>query len=185
MGKDWDAKYREGGAGQEPSELLVRMASHLPQSGRALDVAAGAGRNAVFLAERGMEVDAVDSSAEGLRQAEALAAQRGVSIRTVLADLTAFDLGTDRYDLIVNINYLQRDLAPRIARALGPGGVVFFETYVRAQANRSNGPSNPDYLLRPGELESLFAGMEIIHAVESDAHGRAVASLIARRRSAG
>jgi len=165
--------------------LLVRMASHLPQSGRALDVAAGAGRNAVFLAERGLEVDAVDSSAEGLRQAAALAAHRGVSICTVLEDLNSFDLGADRYYVIVNFNYLQRDLVPRIARSLRPGGVVFFETFVRAQAHRAMGPSNPDYLLRRGELESLFAGMEIIHAVESDANGRAVASLIARRRSAG
>jgi 2-polyprenyl-3-methyl-5-hydroxy-6-metoxy-1,4-benzoquinol methylase len=180
---DWDARYRAGerGPGEEPSALLVRMAHLLPAEGRALDVAAGAGRNAVFLAERGLAVDAVDHSREGLRIAGELARTRGVTIATIVADLQSFDPGDARYDVVVNFHYLQRSLVPRLRRAVRPGGLVLFETYTIAQRDLPTGPSNPDYLLEPGELETLFAGFEILLCEETVSQTRALASLVARR----
>jgi len=183
MSKDWDAKYRSEAdqAARAPVALIARMADMLPRSGRALDIAAGAGRNAVCLAEMGLTVDAVDLSAEGLRQATELAAERGVSIHTIVADLASFDPGEARYDVVTNFYYLQRDLVPRLRRSVRPGGLVLFETYTMDQLTRRTGPCNAEFLLRPGELEAMFEGFEILLYEETETERKAIASLVARR----
>ncbi|MHC4952737.1 MAG: class I SAM-dependent methyltransferase [Planctomycetota bacterium] len=183
---DWDTRYESGErcAGQEPAALLRSHERHLPRGGRALDVAAGAGRNAVFLARRGLSVDAVDRSGAGLARAAELAREEGVTIHTIVADLVDYDLGSETYDVVVNFHYLQRDLVPRIRRALRPGGLVVFETYTAQQLEipGARGPSNPDFLLAPGELEAMFAGFEILFSAETVTEKRAVASLVARKK---
>ncbi|MEE8425232.1 MAG: class I SAM-dependent methyltransferase [Elusimicrobiota bacterium] len=169
----WDERYggEEYALGVEPAAFLKENLGKLG-TGHALDIAAGEGRNAVFLAQHGFTVDAVDISPVGLRKAEALAKKRGVKIKTVEANLEDYELGAARYELVVNFYYLQRDLSPKIKRALKPGGLVVFETY-----NVNHKSMSRDYLLELGELKEMFAGYEILHYSEEGA----VSSLIARK----
>jgi len=181
----WDARFSAPGYvyGKEPVELLRKNVALLP-NGKALDLAAGEGRNAVFLAKNGFEVDAVDLSPVGLRKAEALAAEREVRINTIVADLEDYDLGTSRYDVVTNLYYLQRSLIPRIKRALKPGGVVVFEMYTvdNLTIPGSHGPKDRALLLEPGELRRMFDDFETLHGSETKDDKRAVASLVARKK---
>lgn len=180
----WDGYYgREGYfLGKEPAPFLKENVDLLPK-GRALDLAAGEGRNAVFLASHGFDVDAVDISPVGLRKAEALARERGVEIRTIVADLERWDLGVERYDVVANFYYLQRDLTPKIKRALKPGGIVIYETYTMDHLGirGARGPSSPEHCLELGELRRMFDDFEVLWWSESRDRTRAVASLIARK----
>lgn len=184
---NWDEKYNTVTyvLGKQPVAWLERHAHLLPDTGRALDVAAGEGRNAVFLASLGLEVDAVDQSAVGLKKAKALATEQGVSIHTVVANLEGYDPGTACYDVVVNFFYLQRSLIPKIKQALKEGGLILFETYTveHLELPSTRGPRTRAYLLERGELEALFDDFEILHASESKDAQRAVASLVARKPS--
>jgi SAM-dependent methyltransferase len=181
----WDARFSAAGYvyGKEPVEFLERHVGLLPR-GKALDLAAGEGRNAVFLARNGFEVVAVDISEVGLRKAEALASERGVRIRTVQADLEEYDLGAEAYDVVTNLYYLQRSLIPRIKRALKPGGVVVFEMYTldNLEIPGAHGPRDRAFLLAPGELRRLFDDFELLRWSETRDEKKAVASLLARKR---
>ena len=120
---DWDERYRRGEhAGSGPSRLLVRAVETLPP-GRALDIACGAGRHAVFLAERGFTVTAVDSSRVAIEITERRARERGVRLDAHVADLERgeFVIAPEAYDLISIFYYLQRDLFPQIRAGIKPG----------------------------------------------------------------
>src|SRR5262249_43211072 len=129
--------------------------------GRALDVAAGAGRNALFLARHGCVVDAIDIAFGGLRSAFATARAEGLAVRPVQADLETFPLPRDRYDAAINIRYLQRSLFGPLQSAVKPGGIVFFETFLIDQQAIGH-PRNPAFLLQRGELRAAFAAFEIV-----------------------
>jgi SAM-dependent methyltransferase len=180
----WDGYYGQVGYffGKEPVRFLAENVGLLPK-GRALDLAAGEGRNAVFLAQKGFDVDAVDISPVGLKKAEALAGQRGVRIATIVADLGKWDPGEGRYDVVANFYYLQRDLTPKIKRALKPGGVVIYETFTVDHIGipGARGPDKREHYLEKGELRKMFEDFEILHSSETRDATRAVASLIARK----
>lgn len=194
----WDARCRSQGypAGTEPAELLEQVLGILPR-GRALDLAAGVGRNAVFLAAKGWRVLGVDSSRVALEQAENLARERGLAVhwlaslgRGILpkqaglwlleADLERLRLPEAQFELLICFNYLQRSLLPAIERALRPGGMLVYETYTRDQLGFSHGPHNPEYLLRTGELREAFRGLDILFYREF-CTGKGMASLVARK----
>lgn len=122
----WDTRYGKAESfvyGSEPVRFLKeQMPTLAHRKGRALCLAAGEGRNAVYLAQQGFEVVAVDISAVGLEKCRALAQRRGVEVETVTADLTTFNLGIEGYDLITDFYYHQPDLFPKILAALKPGG---------------------------------------------------------------
>jgi SAM-dependent methyltransferase len=139
-----------------PSPWVARWAHLLPSGGTVLDVAAGSGRHAVFLAARGHAVTAVDRDAAAL-------AQLGRQAEVVVADLESgpWPLGARRFDAVVVTNYLWRPLLPSIVAALAPGGVLLYETF--AAGNESVGrPARPDFLLAPGELLQACAGLRIV-----------------------
>src|ERR1700675_1816130 len=107
--KRWEDRYAATSPGSEgPSDFLVAHAALL--HGRALDVAAGAGRNALFLVRRGLQVDALDIALAGLQVAQRAARAEGLDCRAVQADLESFPLPRARYDAAINIRYLQRSL---------------------------------------------------------------------------
>jgi SAM-dependent methyltransferase len=147
----------------------------------ALDLAAGSGRHAIFLAEQGFTVEAVDISAEGL----ALFKGRHPAIRPFCADLDTFDIPGDRYDLIVNVLYLNRRLFPQIREALSPGGILIFETLIGRPAGEGGSDSCRDYFLRENELLHSFLALRILHYHEERHTGqqesRRLASLVAAR----
>lgn len=157
----WEERYRSGSrCGTEaPSEFLTAHAASI--SGRVLDVAAGAGRNAVFLARRGAAVDALDISMTGLRFAQQVARTEGLRLFPVQVDLESFSLPQRRYDAIVNIRYLQRSLFLPFRRALKPGGVVLFDTFLIDQQALGE-HRTAAYLLQRGELRDAFADWEIL-----------------------
>ncbi len=187
---DWDDRYRRGEhAGSEPSRLLVRAVEDLTP-GRALDIACGAGRHAVFLAERGFTVTAVDSSHAAIEITEQRARERGVTLDARVADLERgeFVIARDVYDLISVFYYLQRDLFPQIRAGLKAGGTLVAAIHV-VDEDPASRLANPAFSLRPGELRSEFRGWEIIHYREGqpddDDHKRRTAEIIARRPKNG
>jgi SAM-dependent methyltransferase len=167
-----------------PSSWLVAHAHLLPQSGRALDVACGTGRHALWLAERGLHTYAVDRDADAVRTLNDEAVRRGLPLDARVLDLerASVELDPPDYDLIVVVHYLHRPLFPVLLGALRPGGVLAYETFTRAQAARGR-PTNPAFLLEPGELLRLVEPLEIVASREGDYEGRMVASVIASRRS--
>jgi SAM-dependent methyltransferase len=177
----WNEKYRQQDYPTEPSGIVKEFFSMAP--GRAaLDIAAGSGRNALFLAEQGFGVDAVDIAEEGL----ALFAGRHASIRPICADLDTFDIPTGRYDLILNILYLNRRLFPQIREGLKAGGLLIFETLLETPERAGNGEHCRDYFLRPNELLHSFLSLRVLHYREeratSQAEGRRLASMVAVRQ---
>ncbi len=186
--KRWDLKYREKRLepGRGASSILKRFLRCFP-SGKALDLASGEGRNAVFLAEHGFEVEAVDISRTALARAKKAARSRGVSIRTVAADLDTFSIPREEYDLILDFYFLDRRLIPGIKKGLKKDGMVVFETYTISQAGMaSEGPSSKKYLLKPNELLRLFREFHVVFYREGwfreGGKRKAIASLIARKR---
>jgi tellurite methyltransferase len=185
--KRWDRRYRgrKFALGRDANLFLRRHIRRLPK-GRALDIATGEGRNAVFLAQYGCVVDAVDISPIGLAKATKLAKEVGVKIHPYLADLDRYLIPEEHYDLIADFYFLSRRLIPRIKKGLRKGGKIIFETYLIDQRDlATGGPRDPKYFLKHNELLRLFRGFRILIYREGifREHGkrRAIASLIAEK----
>jgi tellurite methyltransferase len=185
--KRWDKRFgrKEFAFGKEPNPFLKKHIRLLPR-GKALDMAAGEGRNAVFLAQNGFEVDALDISGKGLKKAQELAQGRGVKINTFLVDLDQYQIEKERYDLIANFYFLKRRLIPRIRKGLKKGGKVIFETYLLEHRKLgTGGPKQAKYFLKPNELLRLFKNFRILFYREGifreGGRKKAVASLIAEK----
>ncbi len=158
----WNRKYSEEDfPWKEPSEIVDKF-YHLARKGRALDVACGTGRNAIFLAEKGFKVDAVDISDVALNKIN------HPNINTIQADLDFYRIDENSYDLIININFLSRRLIPYIKEGLKEGGVVIFETFTLKEGEDYFQPENREYLLRPNELLRLFSEFYILFYQEKD-----------------
>jgi SAM-dependent methyltransferase len=165
-----------------PSSWLLSNIDRIPRAGRALDVACGRGRHALFLAARGWTVRALDRDADAIEALRSEAARRGLAVQADVVDLEAgdTDLGREAYDLIVVVHYLHRPLFPALLRALAPGGSLLYETFTVDQARRGR-PSNPDFLLRHGELREWLASLAILAERDGAFEGRDVASAMARK----
>lgn len=185
----WNRHWREkAGGAPEPDGWLLRALSLLPPPGRALDIACGGGRNALFLAERSWRVTAVDLSEEGLAMLSADAGSRDLKVDIRRADLEAAPLLPDGpFELVILFFYLQRALFPSIREAVAPGGIAVVRTF-SAAGSFPGGPENPDFVLRPGELPELFAGWEVLlheEGLEPAKRGGALAGIVARKPEKG
>ncbi|MGZ3590448.1 MAG: class I SAM-dependent methyltransferase [Thermodesulfobacteriota bacterium] len=185
--KRWDKRFgeKEFALGKEPNPFLKKNIHLLPR-GKALDIATGEGRNAVFLAQHGFEVDAVDISKKGLRKAQELSREKGVKINTFAVDLDRFQIEKERYDLIANFYFLKRRLIPRIKKGLRKGGRVIFETYILDHRELgTGGPKQAKYFLKPNELIRFFKNFRILFYREGTfregGKRKAVASLVAEK----
>lgn len=169
------------------------MVQHRPlleaqPKGRALDVAAGRGRNSFLLAELGFDVDAVDVSDAAVRIVARRARERGAAVRGVRADVVETPFPRPPYEVIVNASFLERSLFRRFEEALAPGGLVVFETFTRDHAESAGGNIAAEHALARGELRDAFPALDVLDyreaVVDRDlGPGRkAVASLVARRR---
>ena len=183
----WDKRFgkKEFALGKRPNPFLKKHIHLLPR-GRALDIATGEGRNAVFLAQHGFEVDAVDISEKGLRKAQKLAREKGAMVNTFAVDLARFQIEKERYELIANFYFLKRRLIPRIKKGLKKGGRVIFETYILDHRELgTGGPKQAKYFLKPNELLRFFKNFRILFYREGifreGGKRKAVASLIAEK----
>jgi SAM-dependent methyltransferase len=185
--KRWDERFKgeEFAFGKKPNPFLRRHVARLPK-GKALDLASGEGRNAVFLAQHGFDVDAVDISEIALRKARKLAREMKVKIHTFLADLDNHPIEKEQYDLITNFYFLNRSLIRKMKRGLKKGGIVIFETYTLEHRNLGTaGPKDPRYFLKPNELLKLFKEFQILFyregILKEAGKRKAIASLIAKK----
>jgi SAM-dependent methyltransferase len=171
----WEDRY--GGTdgylyGTEPNDFLREAAAGLP-IGDVLCLADGEGRNGVHLAEAGHRVTSLDLTEAGMAKAARLAAERGVELTTVVADLADHDLGTDRWDLIVSIFAhtpppIRARVHGSIAQALRPGGRLILEAYTPDQIGRgTGGPPVPELTMTLDGLRAELVGMRFEFATET------------------
>jgi tellurite methyltransferase len=189
--KLWNRKYADSPEKWlEPDSFLVyayeKFLSDRPP-GRALDLAGGAGRHAIWLASQGWKVKIIDISDVGLRlagenAAKALGTVRaGESITVEAADLhSTRDLGKELYDLVLVFRFLNRELFPALIRALKPNGTLIYSTYTIAQLNFAKGPREARFLLQPDELRGAFSQLEIL-SYQEKAESKGLAELVARK----
>ena len=184
--RSWDERYRSGERAAEdidaaPTPLLVETSKRLTP-GRALDLACGSGRNALWLAEQGWSVTAVDGSPTAIEILRSRASSRGVTVNMKVADLEKFGqlIEPTSWNLIAICYYLQRDLFEHAKQGVVPGGILISIVHITEP-----GEEPTAHRLRPGELESYFQGWEILHRREGKpndaAHQRSVAEIVARR----
>jgi tellurite methyltransferase len=179
----WDEQYRkkaDPATDREsvPHPLLVEAARDL-RPGRALDLACGTGRNALWLAERGWSVTAVDGSATAVEILVSRAGREGVTINAQVADLekAEFTIEPAHYDLIAMCYYSQRDLIEPCKRGVAPGGVMIAITLLMEPAKERS-----TFRLQPDELRGYFADWDMMHYREgTDMWEHKVAELVARR----
>ena len=185
----WDARYA-GGAYQtrrHPSAVLEQNAALLPNGGRALDIACGTGRNAIYLATRGLAVDAVDISRVALDRGRAEAGE--LPIRWIERDLDDGFHPPASYDLILNIRYVNPVLVRSLIGSLRPGGVLIIEQHLRTDEDVV-GPSNAEFRVAEGALAELACGLVVEHLAEGlfrdpDGQAAALARLVAQKPAQG
>ena len=169
----WDQRYsRDNYAyGTKPNDFLMEMSDKLP-TGKVLCLAEGEGRNAVWLAEQGYQVTAVDASKVGLQKARKLAKARGVEITTVHADLADYDIGTQQWDAIISIfchlpHDLRQDIHRRCVKGLRDKGMMLLEAYTPLQLEyKTGGPPVAEMMVDVQSLSSELIGLEFLHLKE-------------------
>ena len=160
----------------QPSPFLAAQLPRLPP-GKALDVATGRGRHALFLASQGFSVHGIDRNREALEFLDARAQEAGgLPITTEFVDLETNDLhppnlGTEAYDVILVFFYLYRPLFPQLLKALKPGGVILYETFLLENHLHRQHPRRKEFCLEANELLTLLQGLQILHYDEGDHTG--------------
>jgi SAM-dependent methyltransferase len=185
----WDERFESGTypTDPDPSPVLRDFLPEIP-TGRALDVATGTGRNAVFLADAGYDVDAIDQSQSGLEITRDRAGERGAADRLTLVqtDIPEYDFPTDRYDLVTISFYRAVDRFPDIKESLTDGGYLFVEHHLRSSAPTPSGPSSNRYRFGANELLNACLDLTVIHYDATTEHrpdgkDRASARILARK----
>jgi tellurite methyltransferase len=166
---------------QEPSRLLVDFIARFPK-GRALDIAMGEGRNALYLAEQGFEVEGLEKNEQAITTCLAAAETRGLQLVARTVDLEQYQLSPERYDLIICFYYLQRSLIPQIKASLKPGGMVAYETFLIDNHLQFGHPRHRNYCFEHNELLRFFKEFRILFYHEGMIEDRlAAAQLIAQK----
>jgi SAM-dependent methyltransferase len=172
---DWNERFAEAehAYGTAPNDFLREWAARVP-AGKVLCLAEGQGRNAVFMAEQGYEVTAIDNSAVGLTRAQELAAQREVGITTSHADLNDFVIEPGHWQGVISIFChvpagLRRRLHVDVVNGLAPGGVFILEAYTPAQiALNTGGPRDEALCMQLEDLRDELQYLHILHAIETE-----------------
>jgi len=159
----WNRIYAGEEKGSAPATAVTESLAFLPAQGSALDIACGRGTNALYLAEQGLDVDAWDISDVVVDQLQDKARSLGLSLTARCCDIQPDCFAGRQWDVIVNCHYLDRSLTAAMKTALAPGGLILFQTFTAAK-RLDTGPSNPDFLLAPGELESIFSDFDVLTA---------------------
>jgi SAM-dependent methyltransferase len=182
--KRWNKRYSVDGyrMGHKPRYWLRCHEKLLPKKGRALDIASGEGQNALYLANLGLTVDALDISSVGLEKTKSLANSHNLKINTILVDLEKNpDIFSDKkYDLIICFRYLQRNLVTRIQECLVSGGLAILEIPGIKTLERLKDRSK-EHLIPSGELATWFPKLETIDYQETWDEAVYVSRIISRK----
>ncbi|MCG9890033.1 MAG: class I SAM-dependent methyltransferase [Thermosynechococcaceae cyanobacterium MS004] len=171
----WNERYSQPGYafGKHPNDFLVEVIDQIPK-GRVLCLAEGEGRNAVYLAQRGCQVTAVDASAVGLAKAQNLALERSVTIETIAADLAKFQIQPNAWDAVISIFChlpppLRAQVHRQVVAGLRPGGVFVLEAYTPRQLEfKTGGPPSVELMMDLATLQKELEGLKFSHAIERE-----------------
>lgn len=174
----WNKRYAEDSYRKgNPVTLLENWIEHVP-AGKAIDIACGAGRNALFMAQAGFDVDAIDIAAEGLKQGRQNSETQGLNINWIEHDLDRpYNFDTD-YQLIVVMWYVNLALISRLFDCLAPGGYLICEEHLLSDCDVV-GPANPHFRVAPGKLREAVSSLDIIfyeEKIETNDDGGQIAS---------
>jgi SAM-dependent methyltransferase len=181
----WNKRYAEDSYRKgNPVTLLENWIEHI-SPGKAIDIACGTGRNAIFMAQAGFNVDAIDISSEGLKQAHNKAQELGLDINWIEHDLEQpYNFDTD-YRLIVVMWYVNLALISRLRECMAPGAYLICEEHMLSDCDVA-GPCNPDFRVAPGQLREVVSGLEVLlyeESIKANDDGEQIASarVVARR----
>jgi SAM-dependent methyltransferase len=183
---EWDRRYREKPEAWKEPDLFLEQAFReyisplFPQGGRALDLAGGAGRHAIWLSRQNWRVTLTDISEAGIALARENAGSLAGQMELRTGDLRTFSASQERYDLVLVFFYLDRAIFPEIVKSLQPAGILVYKTYTTVNPKPGHGPMDPAFLLQPGELLRSFSRLQILFYRET-IRGRGVAELVARK----
>jgi 2-polyprenyl-3-methyl-5-hydroxy-6-metoxy-1,4-benzoquinol methylase len=183
----WNARYESEDSflGDHPSPFLTREIDRikaLVPGSKALDIACGEGRNSVFLAQHGFHVTGLDIADRGLEKGKNRAHALGLAVEFRRVDLDDYTI-QEAFDLILNFNFLLRELIPSEVAALNPGGVLLFDTILASEQLLQL--HKPSYLLQPGELSRLFEAFdgEILFSEECVSEEMPTARILFRKNA--
>lgn len=162
-GERWDRRWKRRELFAQPSVLVTRLEAYLPDRGSALDVAGGAGRHTIWLAEHGLEVTNVDASSVALARCRSLAAERGLVVETLERDLEEHGLPEGDWDVMLVHHFFDRALLGSAPASLLPGGLLAFCQPTVRNLERHNRPSRR-FLLAEGEIRDVAeaSGLEVL-----------------------
>jgi tellurite methyltransferase len=159
--EEWDERYR-GATGERQASRVLRENLHLlPDNGRALDLACGLGGNSILLAQQGLRVDAWDIADVPITALQALASREKLPIQAEVVDVESNPPVPDTYDVIVVSYFLDRDIIPDLIQALKPGGLIYYQTFIRRRVS-DRGPRREVFRLDDQELLNLFSGLQVL-----------------------
>ncbi|KXB08578.1 hypothetical protein AKJ56_00880 [candidate division MSBL1 archaeon SCGC-AAA382N08] len=160
----WEKKYRKGNhhTEEEPSPLLLQWLESLP-SGKALDVGCGAGRNSLFLADQGYEVDAIDFSEEAIKRGKSRAQDLGLEINWIQADVNKYEFPSEKYDLIIVTFFHPRGMLSEIKKSLKNDGFFLYEHHLSVEDEIVRGPKSDKFRYEPNELLKLFSDFQVLY----------------------
>jgi len=176
----WDERYNTDSYfyGTEPNDFLKESVKALPIKGQVLCLAEGEGRNAVYLAEQGFDVTAMDGSPVGLEKLKSLASKKNVQVKTIVSDLADFEIEANKWDAIVSIwchipSSLRAKIHGDVIKGLKQNGVFVLEAYHPRQLNyKTGGPPTTDLLMTVDALKSELSGLkfEVLHDIDREIH---------------
>ncbi|SDU45372.1 Tellurite resistance protein TehB [Desulfobacula phenolica] len=152
--KKWNSKYLKNIGNSDPSEILVKYVSLAPK-GKALDIACGNGRNSRFLAQKGFQVDAVDISNIAMSHL----ADKDTRINVICQDIDSWQIPQNRYQIIINIRFMDRRLFPMIQKGLKSGGVLIFESFI---------DEKKEYCVKQNEFLHAFESFHVVYYEERE-----------------
>ncbi|WGI17339.1 class I SAM-dependent methyltransferase [Methanonatronarchaeum sp. AMET-Sl] len=185
---EWNERYKKGRHRREdPSPFLSKKIEKLT-TGNALDIACGAGRNSIYLAEKGYQVDAIDLSSEALKIAQKRAREKKVEVNWIHTDVLKYDIESEKYDLITLSYFHIKDenQIQKIINGLKKGGYLIWESHIKADIEIDIGPETDEVRYERGQLLSLLKPLtviEYIEKIEETIQGkRAIVKVLARKK---
>ena len=159
----WNNIYQDESPGSRLVDRVLGENAHLlPTNGTALDLACGLAANGIFLAEKGLDVQAWDISDQVVRKLNEFAQQKDISLTASTQDLSTAVFPEAAFDVIVVAHFLERDLSDKIISALKPNGLLFCQTFTKDVTPTYTGPSNPDFRLAENELLQMYSGLRLV-----------------------